>query len=570
MPCHKFKMKLPIKNRENSIFYILLFIVLFIEFFYLKLQVGGSSHSIFYLIKSTLADSSLMMLFCLLLRNYWKYLTLLIPVIISFFAIINILYFRYFEELIPFSYYGFGGGLNNIVLKSALSVIIYWDVIIFAASLLPTLYVVVFLKNTKFISSKPGVNFIIADGIIILLSWFFSILSTNGHIKEKYPTYSFGDVLKSQLFSDQTSWTETFEYFHGTGYVVRGIIEDFFTKGRENLNEEGINEYLSNKGKHSFILDLEGTRPQNLIFIVVESLQSNVFENSNIDYIFPNLANLYNDSTTIHVDCTSLVGLGNSSDAQLMYNTGLLPLRNESFTVRYSQRNFPSLAKALGMNSLEIIGEKGNIWNHKFTTKSFGFDKLIDNVANWGTFNQDSLIFKEAEAQLSQLSQPFFLFITSLSMHPSYSESNTSHSLNPQLLDYTDKNIIEYFQRLNHFDTQLGIFFNFLKTHELYDNSLIVIVGDHPILDPDIPEYFKTDKVPALIVNSPKYEYRKENITQIDLFPTILDIFRKHCVVGEREYYGLGTSIFNPTAEYPSEKDYIISALLIKNNVPLP
>lgn len=559
-----------IKNFKDSFFYLLLFAVILLELIYFKIQLGNDAHSIFYIIKSSLADASIIMLVCLLLRNYWKYLTLLIPIALSVFIVSNILYYRYFLDLVPFSFYAFGGSFNQAVQKATLSAINYLDITIILTSLLPAFYVFIWIRNVRFITSKPPVGFIMADGVIILCSWILIMFSVNHHVRKMQPVYSFKDVLNSQLFSDKTSLNQTYEHFQITGYFIRGMYDMFFNKNSKSLNNDGIKDYLSRKGKNLSIWGKENPKPQNLILIIVESLQSNVFEISQYDYIIPTLAKLYNDSTIIHFDCSSLVGLGNSSDAQFMYNTGLLPLRNEPLVIRYAQRNYPSLAKALGINSLEIIGEDRELWNHKFTTKSFGFQNLVDNVANWGTFNQDSLIFKEAESQLLHLAQPFFLFITTLSMHPEYNESTTSHSLDPNLLNYTDKYIIEYLQRLNYFDTQLGYFLEFLKNNDLYNNSLIVIVGDHPILDPDIPEYFKPDKVPALIINSPSLKIRKDEITQLDLYPTILDIFGKHYITPYVEYYGLGTSVFCPEGELPSEKDYIISTIFIKNDTSNP
>lgn len=559
-----------IKNFKDSFFYLLLFAVILSELIYFKVQVRSDAHSIFYIIKSTLADTSIIMLVCLLLRNFWKYLTLLIPIALSVFIVANILYYRYFEELLPFSYYAFGGSFNQAVQKAALSVINYRDIIIILISLLPTFYVLIWIRNAQFITSKPPVRFVIADGVILLSTWILIMVSVNTYVKRTQPDYSFKDVLNSQLFSDKTSWHKTYEHFQITGYFIRGMSDLIHNKSDKALYNEEIKDYLSRKGKQLSAWENESPRPQNLIFIVVESLQSNIFEISQIDSIVPTLAGLYNDSIIIHFDCSSLVGLGNSSDAQLMYNTGLLPLRNEPWVIRYSQSNYPSLAKVLGINSMEVIGENGDLWKHKFTTKSFGFQHLVDNVASWGVFNQDGLIFKEAESQLLHLAQPFFLFLTTLSMHPEYNEANTSHSLNPNLLNYSDKNVREYLQRLNYFDSQLGRFLDFLKTHDLYDDSLIVIAGDHPILDPDIPEYFKTDKVPVLLINSPNIKIRKDNITQLDLYPTILDIFGKHYNTSYGEYYGLGISVFRPESEYPSEKDYVISTMWIKNDTSSP
>ena len=100
---------------------------------------------------------------------------------------------------------------------------------------------------------------------------------------------------------------------------------------------------------------------------------------------------------------------------------------------------------------------------------------------------------------------------------------------------------------------------------------MIVIVGDHTIKDKRIKSFH--DKwVPFIIINSPLQQYSGRPISQIDIFPTILDIFGKEYRFLEIDYTGLGESIFrNIDSDSPVEltqEDYGISEKIIRSKLP--
>ena len=151
---------------------------------------------------------------------------------------------------------------------------------------------------------------------------------------------------------------------------------------------------------------------RNLIIIVIESLESRALHFSSD--LHPALTGLINRPGTIYIDrCRVLTDYGRSSDAHFMVNTGLLPLRREALVNRYATKDYPSLAKILGGQSIEIIGEDKSLWSHGLTSRSYGFDRLIDNLAP-AAMNQDSIIFEASARALKSIRQPFFMFITTL------------------------------------------------------------------------------------------------------------------------------------------------------------
>jgi arylsulfatase A-like enzyme len=93
-----------------------------------------------------------------------------------------------------------------------------------------------------------------------------------------------------------------------------------------------------------------------------------------------------------------------------------------------------------------------------------------------------------------------------------------------------------YDGQLTYIDTQIGILLNNLKKEGLYDNTLIVITGDHGegfgehgIMEHSKPPYDILTRVP-LIIKFPQSSYAGRSVNNqvrlIDVMPTILDFLQ--------------------------------------------
>ena len=261
-----------------------------------------------------------------------------------------------------------------------------------------------------------------------------------------------------------------------------------------------------------------------------------------------------------------LAGHGRSSDAQFVYNTGLLPLRGEALVTNYASKNYPSLAKALRRPSAEVIGENRRLWAHAATSASYGFDRLIDGLAD-DCDDQDSIIFAEAARVAADMEQPFYLSVASLSMHDPYDGPRVTPSLQIEGLPHEDDRDREYFERAHHFDASLGRFIEALRRDGLFGNTVIVITGDHEIRASSVPEYLHDDSVPLIIVNPGMKAARTAGVTQADVFPSLLQLMGTPYEVAGVPYAGLGRSIFLPAEPHKlSEEDYEVSEMIIKSD----
>lgn len=551
-----------IYSRGNH-FYFTLFLSIFLILALFRWEINGGVGSLIYY---PVADTSIIMLLCLPLRGKWKFLTLIVPILLALLLWANVMFLRYFGDLIPSSLYISSGIFNNATFDGAFTALKWWDAGYLVFPLFPSIYVWK-LRLKEFYKIKASIGLYLIDILLLLLSWTYISVMQYKSVLVHFPNCTFTEFIDLKFNSDKSDWKSIYLSHAVTGYLIKCYIKmhnDYITLSEKNKKE--IKTFLSNNTKLNSSLSVKEpiSYPKNLIFIVVESWPTATLELKNADYLMPTTTSLINDSTTVSGSMKVLAKYGNSSDAQFIYNTGLLPLRDEALVSRYSCNDYPSLAKAISGKSMEVIGENGHMWHHHSTSVSYGFNNLIEGLCLNVAENADQPIFKRALQETVALGDRFYLFITTYSMHSSYDVSRVSVNLLPDKLESDDPRDIEYLKRLNHFDNQLGIFLEGLKENGLYANSLIVIAGDHCIPELEVSELLKDERVPFLIVNSPIINLETQDFTQVDLFPTILYLMGIRYKFENTYYTGVGVNMFVKTDRTPSEEAYRISEWLIK------
>lgn len=293
-------------------------------------------------------------------------------------------------------------------------------------------------------------------------------------------------------------------------------------------------------------------KDQNLIVIQLESIQSfplglTVSEQE----ITPNLNKLANNSLFFS-HFYSQIGQGSTSDAEFAVNTSIYPLENGAVTSLYKNKDFPGLPKLLktaGYRSLTFHANKDTFWNRYKIYPSLGFDKyyaldffgqhdLIDMGPSDEYFFQRSIpVLVEQNRQ----NQKFYAnFVTLTSHHPFIIPDGRTELILPTDLERTF--LGNYLNAANYVDKALGEFFNYLKRDGLWDNSVIVIYGDHFGLTPTSLkqegkeqflkllgreyDYLDMFNVP-LIIKVPGINHELINLVggQVDILPTLTNLF---------------------------------------------
>ena len=178
--------------------------------------------------------------------------------------------------------------------------------------------------------------------------------------------------------------------------------------------------------------------------------------------------------------------------------------------------------------------------------------KVNDYV--WWGFDDKKLyeIAKEELLKLSATGKKFNFTMLTVDTHP-------SGGYVCDLCENTYEN--QYFNVINCADSQVYNFVNWIKEQDFYDNTLIVICGDHPSMEfiPGGYEFSNSDKYVynCLINSSIETENSKNrNFNVLDMFPTVLSAMGFKI---EGEKLALGTNLFSPelTLEEQYGYDYI-------------
>ena len=550
--------------------------ILFLSLFSLFLLFGVSLHldhvSMLFKISSAIADSALILIACMWLKGKWRYLSVAIPFATAMLLLANLLYYRNFGDMIQASSYFKADMDDPTVVSGGLSSMQWFDILYLILPFVPLTYMI--MRRKRIIASGIGSLWRSVMGALLIVSLGISYAGVFRRTGIYHNTKSFSQISGLVFSKETTTWVNNYEKHNFSGYMVKCAISLCNTGMKLTPADlTKIKQHISSAAEHRpdsiMASHLDSGKGKNLIMIIVESLPFKVLDMDGADRIIPSLKQITTDSTAIVSKCRVLANYGRSSDAQFMYNTGLLPLRNEALVDNYALNDYPSLAKALKYTSLEIIGENKRLWSHSLTTRSYGFSRLIDDIAPDG-LNQDSIIFNRAEKEIKKLKQPFFLFLTTISMHDPYDTHKVTDTT-PLPIPTDDERDREFLERLRHFDRSLGRFLTSPTIKDIIDQSVIVILGDHEIRASKISERLHDQYVPFIILNSPVTYPKTAGSTQIDVFPTILDMLGCRYEYLSTDYTGLGQSLFSPdalsgTGHEPTDVDFEISEMIIKGN----
>lgn len=288
--------------------------------------------------------------------------------------------------------------------------------------------------------------------------------------------------------------------------------------------------------------DLTGiAKGKNVIMIQVESLGGFVLNQViNGKEVTPNLDKLAKNSQ-FYPNNRFITGAGHTSDSDFVANTSYFPLNDAAVFVRYGNDDFSSLPKTLvtnGYSTYAYHGYNRNFWNRDTALNSLGYQKFYaaDNYPKGSTINlglNDGDFLSNTADYIVNQPKPSFSYIITLSSHVPFAITDHTKALNINLNDYPNQ-VGGYLENINYTDRMLGDFFAKLKIKKLYDDSLIIIYGDHTPVLPKFtagtinydPKTVQSKEVPLIIKlpnNTTDQTYINQG-TSLDIAPTIFDL----------------------------------------------
>lgn len=292
---------------------------------------------------------------------------------------------------------------------------------------------------------------------------------------------------------------------------------------------------------------------KNLIIIQMESFQ-NFLVNLKIDgqEITPNINKLVNENFYFK-HFYQQVGQGNTSDAEFVVNTSFYIPPRGAATMVYAGKELPSLPKMMesqGYSSATFHTNVVEFWNRKELYTALGFDKYYDakffgeeDTVFFGA--SDEMLYKKTLEELKSMNdsgKPFYSQIISMTAHHPYTIPEEKYRM--ELPERFENTLVgDYIRAQNYADQALGQFIEDLKAEGIWDDSVIVLYGDHlglPIYSLDRNEkelmseiygreYNYTDmiNIPLVIaadgITSPQVYEQLGG--QVDVLPTIANLF---------------------------------------------
>lgn len=306
-----------------------------------------------------------------------------------------------------------------------------------------------------------------------------------------------------------------------------------------------------------------------LVLVLVESLETWAIRPD----VMPNFYHFIQSHHTLYAGrVASQTKGGTSSDGQLIYNTGLLPLQSGAVCQRYPNNVYPSLSEIYRNTALVFPGNL-SVWNQACMDVSYHIDSAFECLSI-----RDHEVFHVFD---SITAAPHFDYILAITMASHSPFKACSHYSSLSLPEDMPENMRNYLLCLNYTDSCWGSFLQRIDTDSVLHNSVVCFMGDHIIFDPIMRGEFQDycdkkgldfhprEAYTAFVAYSPDLQTSTlvtEPTYQMDAYPTILHL------IGAEDYYwrGFGVNLTDTAALHhrpiTEQEAYMLSDKLIRAN----
>ncbi len=492
----------------------------------------------FLLFINPLGSALLFLGFSFFFKGKRKYTILvIIYTLMSFLLYANVVYYRFFSDFITlptiFQTQNFGdlGG-------SVLSLLQPYDLLFFV-----DVVVVLYLRFSKRIQKETrgfGYKRAIA---VIAFALVLSIINLG-----------LAESSRPQLLTRGFDRNYIVKYLGMYNYTIYDSVETMKASSQRALADssditEVINYTKSNYAKPNPEY-FGAAKGMNVIYLHLESFQNFIINYQlNGEEVTPFLNSLAKDSNTLYFDnFFHQTAQGKTSDAEFMLENSIFGLPQGSAYITKGQNKYqaaPAILKDEGYTSAVFHGNEGSFWNRNVIYKSFGYDKFFDanyydtssktDMAEYGLL--DKPFFEQSADLLNTLPQPFYTKFITVGNHYPYKLNQDLATIGKGSTG--DESVDNYFQTARYADEAIEQFFNQLKESGLYDNSMIILYGDHygisenhnkameQVIGKEITPYESANlqRVP-LFIHVPGMQGGTDHSYggQVDLLPTVLHL----------------------------------------------
>jgi lipoteichoic acid synthase len=303
---------------------------------------------------------------------------------------------------------------------------------------------------------------------------------------------------------------------------------------RAGYNEPNDKMYGIAKGKNVILISMEST--QN--FVINQTV--------NGEEITPFLNDFIKESYYFE-NFYHQTGQGKTSDSEFIVENSLYPLSRGAVFFTHSGNEYNATPEILSKNgyfTASLHANNKSFWNRDIMYKSLGYQRYYsmtdydiqeDNSVGWGLKDKD--FFEQSITHLKEMPKPYYAKFITLTNHFPFELNEEDKMIEP--FNSSSNTLNNYFLTVRYQDEALKSFITRLKEEGLYEDSIIVLYGDHygisenhnkamgQYLETEVTPFVSTQlqRVPFIIhIPGKKGKLISTVSGQIDVKPTILHL----------------------------------------------
>ena len=398
--------------------------------------------------------------------------------LLTFLLYANVVYFRFFSDFLTFSTLNQASNVESM--GGAVSASFKWYDFVYFIDTIVYLFILIFKRSwlDKRVFSKKFVPVVMAASIAL----FFLNLA-------------FAETDRPELLTRTFDHKYLVKYLGPYNFTVYDGVKTIQNNQQKALASEDdltrVLNYTKQKNTEPNSEYYGIAKKKNIIKIHLESFQTfliNKKVNGKEVTPFLNKLSTGNDDFRYYPNFFHQTGQGKTSDSEFTMDNSLYGLPQGSAYSLKGDNTYQSLPAILdqkeGYTSDVMHGDYKTFWNRDQIYKHFGIDKFYDatyydmsdeNVVNLGL--KDKPFFKASAEYQSKMKQPFYSHLITLTNHYPFTLNSEDASIDKP--NTGDSTVDGYIQTAHYLDQALEQYINDLKAKGLYDDSVIMIYGDH-------------------------------------------------------------------------------------------
>ena len=359
------------------------------------------------------------------------------------------------------------------------------------------LYLVKVLKNDKekkySNKQKIGNLVIVTIGVITFCSIGYSYVqkgtekSYNKDLQIAEATiygYHISDIINSVNYNKNAVYKEYSEMIIDYNILKEEYEQNY---GEIQYNFQGI---LENK---------------NVLILQLESIQEFVVHQTiNGKEITPNINKFLDENvefTNMHMQSYS-----STADSEYTLVTSTYPMENGMSYCKYFLNIYDNIFEMFNNKdyytsymhgNVASFWNRGNVYSRMNLNDVVFLDKFKDQSEMISGYLADELFYRQAVEKMKKQETPFMTFLVSASSHTAFDLPgiiNKYDKVNIDVGKYKDTFFGNYLEAVNYADYAFGILIDELKQSGLYEDTAILIFGDHnglSMYDEELQEFLK-------------------------------------------------------------------------------